>query len=180
MMMIQGTIGSLTNRLFPADRCSWSQDDDTDDRGYIITDAIFYPGRTGEIGGQTVSGAGIQISNPQLGYIGKSGRFVPITDPFFIALLSIASTTPTTGVATLTFARDPGSNTSVEDNLEVESMGSMYTARSTTGFGFTVTGTGLTRDLAILLDNTAEDLSGRLTRVTFTNNSQTSAVELQL
>jgi len=55
--------------IYPADRCSWKQADDTSGYGYKINTAVFY-NATG-----TTS-----IANPVLGYIGKSGRFVAISN----------------------------------------------------------------------------------------------------
>ena len=61
--------------ILPADRCTWT------DSGYIaadqqygISNVNFYPGNAGAV---SVTGSNIDV---QLGYIGKSGRFVGITD----------------------------------------------------------------------------------------------------
>ena len=78
MMVIRGTLGTAYEGLvaapnvhnFPADRCVWSQSYNANTRQYVITSARFF--------GNTAPGAPIQ--NAELGYIGKSGRFVAITD----------------------------------------------------------------------------------------------------
>ena len=53
--------------IFPADRCTWTQEANPDG-GYAITNAAFWAG----------DGSSQIIQNPKLGYIGKSGRFVEI------------------------------------------------------------------------------------------------------
>ena len=79
MMVIQGTIGTDTNRIYPADRCFWSQTSNTTangiSTGYSIDTAFFLPGASVAIGGQGAATIH-EITNPRLGYIGKSGRFV--------------------------------------------------------------------------------------------------------
>lgn len=60
---------SLDTFIFPADRCRWRVDADAAG-GYEIHDAQFYPG----------NGAPVSITNAELGYIGKSGRFVQIAN----------------------------------------------------------------------------------------------------
>ena len=78
MMVIRGTLAAAahgitanTPHLFPADRCVWSQVAGVNRVGYQISTAFFFPGAgTGNDG--TV------IQDAQLGYIGKSGRFVEI------------------------------------------------------------------------------------------------------
>ena len=76
------TLLSVTNNyLFPADRCTWTQVATTTG-GYDIEDAVFWPGVGVHIDGQgtpTTANDGIRINNAELGYIGKSGRFVQIT-----------------------------------------------------------------------------------------------------
>lgn len=57
-------------RTFPADRCQWIIEDSTDGVGYAISNARFHPN----------TGALETITNPRFGYIGKTGRFVPVTD----------------------------------------------------------------------------------------------------
>ena len=76
MMVIRGSLaadfeGVVMTQVhnFPADRCVWSQSYDGTDRQYRITGARFF-------GNGATSAA---IENAELGYIGKSGRFVPIT-----------------------------------------------------------------------------------------------------
>ena len=56
--------------IFPADRCTWTQEIGPDGRGYAITNAAFWSG----------DGSSQIIQNPKLGYIGKSGRFVEIAN----------------------------------------------------------------------------------------------------
>ena len=76
MMVIQGnpavaigTIGQSELALFPADRCVWRTEQNSTG-GYNVIEAEFVPP-----GGTTYT----PISNPTLGYIGKSGRFVEIS-----------------------------------------------------------------------------------------------------
>lgn len=64
---IPGTTGTARN-IFPADRCTWQQAVGPNGNGYAITNARFV----------AISGNAITITNPELGYIGKSGRFVQI------------------------------------------------------------------------------------------------------
>ena len=78
MMVIQGqltaahgSIAANTTYLFPADRCAWVQETNRESGtpvGYNISTADFIPG----------NGAALEISDPLLGFIGKSGRFVEI------------------------------------------------------------------------------------------------------
>ena len=77
MMVIRGSLATAFEGVvqtqihnFPADRCVWSQSYDANERSYTITGARFF-------GNGSTSAA---IQNAELGYIGKSGRFVPITD----------------------------------------------------------------------------------------------------
>ena len=83
MMVIRGTVGPegnanrLFNHIFPADRCTWQQIDDASGRGYGITDVRYYPGTTSTLGGE--SAPVHTIADAELGFIGKSGRFVEIT-----------------------------------------------------------------------------------------------------
>ena len=62
---------SPTGTLYPADRCTWMYTYDEGTTQYDITDAFFYPGNAGAVD---------LLSNVTLGVIGKSGRFVPITE----------------------------------------------------------------------------------------------------
>jgi hypothetical protein len=56
--------------IFPADRCVWTQTDVAGTAGYSISNARF-------IG----NGANTHpLTAARLGFIGKSGRFVPISD----------------------------------------------------------------------------------------------------
>ena len=63
--------GSPTGTLYPADRCTWLYEYDDGTTEYQITDGMFYPGHAAPIN---------LLSNITLGVIGKSGRFVPITE----------------------------------------------------------------------------------------------------
>lgn len=67
MMVIRGTLGGTANTILPADRCSWIQAVDTNG-GYNVGTVLFYDG--------VVAGASVTAAN--LGFIGKSGRFVAI------------------------------------------------------------------------------------------------------
>ena len=76
MMVIRGTLASAYEGIptgqvhnFPADRCVWSQSYNATEDQYQITGARFI--------GSTAPAA--SITNAELGYIGKSGRFVAIT-----------------------------------------------------------------------------------------------------
>ena len=77
MMVIRGTIGTAANLHWPADKCAWSES--YSNGNYEINDAFFYPGSVIQVGGETASGEH-RITNPSLGYIGKSGRFVKIAN----------------------------------------------------------------------------------------------------
>ena len=61
---------SPTGTLYPADRCTWQYSYDEGTTEYSITDGVFYG----------VSSTINLESNITLGVIGKSGRFVPITE----------------------------------------------------------------------------------------------------
>ena len=63
-----GTITQSETGTFPADRCFWRTEADSDG-GYTVIEAEF-------IGHD----AFVPLSNPVLGYIGKTGRFVAITN----------------------------------------------------------------------------------------------------
>ena len=66
-----GTIGqSETGTTFAADRCVWRTEPDSNG-GYTVVEAEWVP-----VSGTTY----VSISNPVFGYIGKSGRFVAITN----------------------------------------------------------------------------------------------------
>ena len=65
-----GTIGQSELGTFPADRCVWRTEPDANG-GYTVIEAEFCPP-----GGTSYT----PISNPTLGVIGKSGRFVAITN----------------------------------------------------------------------------------------------------
>ena len=80
MMVVRGTLPENTLQthaatvvfVLPADRCAWTQVANARG-GYDITNARLMFGAVE--GGQIAA----PISNPELGYIGKSGRFVPIS-----------------------------------------------------------------------------------------------------
>ena len=78
MMVIRsGTNGNI----FPADRCTWAQSVQPDGTSnYSIENAVFYPGASVDgVLGLTSPATHVTIGNPELGYIGKSGRFVGMT-----------------------------------------------------------------------------------------------------
>ena len=84
MMVIRGTVATATSgadlsvgdiRIFPADRCIWEQVDDTTG-GYSIDNAAFAGLTHTEAG----NGEFIRLTSATLGYIGKSGRFVAISN----------------------------------------------------------------------------------------------------
>ena len=79
MMVVQGTIGTLAPGIFPADRCVWSQTPSADGRGYTIENAVYIPGALAEVGGDPANQEH-PITDPVLGYIGKSGRFVGLSE----------------------------------------------------------------------------------------------------
>ena len=70
-------------RHFPADRCTWEIQDAPDSYGYEIAGVIFYDGAstsgTPAIGGTQLP-IGPGAGRATFGYIGKSGRFVGMTD----------------------------------------------------------------------------------------------------
>ena len=67
--------------IWPADRCVWQQENSTDGNGYRIRAAHFFPGAAVNQGAAVgAANDAIQLSNAVLGVIGKSGRFVAITD----------------------------------------------------------------------------------------------------
>ena len=75
MMVLRGSLAAAhqgipanESHLFPADKCVWGQIYDGTAREYQIQGAYFFSGNVNAV----------QIQNPQLGYIGKSGRFVEI------------------------------------------------------------------------------------------------------
>ena len=73
---LAGTVGSVLTAYFPADRCSWEQTANSNG-GYDITNARFFAGNDAD-GVALGSTTGV-TAVVELGYIGKSGRFVPIT-----------------------------------------------------------------------------------------------------
>ena len=68
MMVIRGVRAGNTE-IHPADRCTWRQAA-VATGGYEVNNVVFYPGNA----------AGEAVTQPELGFIGKSGRFVPITN----------------------------------------------------------------------------------------------------
>ena len=67
--------------IYPADRCTWVQNPSLDGNGYYITEAQFYNGA--EATGVSLTSTAIpggHVGTVRLGFIGKSGRFVAITD----------------------------------------------------------------------------------------------------
>ena len=65
-----GTGGASAMRIHPIHRCYWVDEGYNSTTGqYDISGAHFYDGNTA-----------IAITNPVLGHIGASGRFVPMTD----------------------------------------------------------------------------------------------------
>ena len=80
MMVIRGepatAIGSIaagTVGIFPADRCVWTQGTVNNSQGYqdnyTVVSAEFVAGNA----------TYVALTNPELGYIGKTGRFVGMT-----------------------------------------------------------------------------------------------------
>lgn len=66
MYVLQDSDGTI----YPADRCSWKSNYSTADQQYLITDAMFYG----------LGASATTLNTPaQLGFIGKSGRFVAIS-----------------------------------------------------------------------------------------------------
>ena len=60
---------ATTGVIYPADNCTWIEAASSSGNGYTINTANFYG-----------TGAAVAIANPVLGFIGKSGRFVKISD----------------------------------------------------------------------------------------------------
>ena len=58
-----------TGVIYPADNCTWKQAASASGNGYTINTANFYG-----------TGSAVVIADPVLGIIGKSGRFVKISD----------------------------------------------------------------------------------------------------
>ena len=57
--------------IYPADRCTWQQEPSVTGRGYFILGARFFNG---------MDATGFDIHDALLGFIGKSGRFVAISE----------------------------------------------------------------------------------------------------
>ena len=72
MMVIEHTNATGARTIFPADRCTWQQVDDTN--GYSIDVVRFYPG---DAAATDLSPDG---TSNMLGFIGKSGRFVAVSN----------------------------------------------------------------------------------------------------
>lgn len=74
------SLGTVHELLFPADRCVWEVDYDAANNQYEIVAAYFYGNATGA----GTAGAPATLHGAdrivRLGYLGKSGRFVPITE----------------------------------------------------------------------------------------------------
>jgi len=60
---------NTTGVIYPADNCSWKEAASSSGNGYTINTANFYG-----------TGSAVAITSPVLGFIGKSGRFVKISD----------------------------------------------------------------------------------------------------
>ena len=74
---IAGINKTATNIVhLPADRCTWEQSYSAADNQYSIAQVRFWPG-AGTDAQISVTGTNTDVA---LGYIGKSGRFVGITD----------------------------------------------------------------------------------------------------
>lgn len=58
-----------TGVIYPADNCSWKEAASSSGNGYTINTANHYG-----------TGVAVAIADPVLGFIGKSGRFVKISD----------------------------------------------------------------------------------------------------
>ena len=73
---IAGINKTATNTvILPADRCTWTDPGySATEQQYAIAEVRFYPGNAGSV---SVTGTNTDVA---LGYIGKSGRFVAITD----------------------------------------------------------------------------------------------------
>lgn len=59
-------IKDSADKIYPADMCTWTQTEV--ENGYTVTLANFYG-----------TGTAVVINAPELGYIGKSGRFVKMS-----------------------------------------------------------------------------------------------------
>ena len=63
--------------IFPADRCTWVSNEDASG-GYFINDVVFFTGDAAGV--ELAGGSGATTNKFTLGYIGKTGRFTPITN----------------------------------------------------------------------------------------------------
>ena len=73
MMVIQRTSNKTGDTtIFPADKCTWQQIVDADS-GLVIENVWFYPGGSGMY-------LSVASASVLLGHIGKSGRFVAMSN----------------------------------------------------------------------------------------------------
>ena len=69
------------SKIFPAEDCVWEQVNAPDGTGYRIQQAYFIKRVDANTYSTELAGTGSAADNSaKLGYIGKSGRFVPITE----------------------------------------------------------------------------------------------------
>ena len=73
-----GLPDGTTTMIFPADRCIWAQSYNQTTSEYTISDAYFLPLTHSAGTAADDIGSFYPLANAQLGYIGKSGRFVEI------------------------------------------------------------------------------------------------------
>ena len=89
MMVIQGRLSlaaaaqgvdynTTTDYIFPAAMCSWTQAVGADGVGYDITNVRFWPGSAVNLTGVQNADA-LPFATAELGFIGKTGRFVKMT-----------------------------------------------------------------------------------------------------
>jgi hypothetical protein len=69
MYFIKGVIGSEDEMLYPADHCEFMTVESSDNKHYTVSVAKYH----------THGSSSETITNPILGYLSKTGRFVPIT-----------------------------------------------------------------------------------------------------
>ena len=75
MYVIQSTDTNDSETIYPADRCTWSSRDIHSTDGHNIKTQIYTASfYSGNAAAATISGT------IRLGYLGKYGRFIPITD----------------------------------------------------------------------------------------------------
>lgn len=69
MYLIKGVISGGNELLYPVDHCEFMTAESADNKSYTVTEANYHThGNSSQV-----------ITNPILGYISKTGRFVPIT-----------------------------------------------------------------------------------------------------